>query len=77
MFYKLFTLPIKSLILLAEKVQDEVNKELYDLDTIKEKLLQLHLAYENNQLEEAEYSIKEQELLERYRIAKQKNYEED
>ena len=72
MIHKLFTLPIKSLINLAEKIEEEVTKEMYDLNNIKNELLQLHLSYESNQLEEEQYIQKEQELLERYRIAKQR-----
>ena len=76
MIHKLFTLPIKTLINLAEKIEEEVNKEMYDLDNIKSELLQLHLSYESNQLDEEQYIQKEQELLERYRIAKQRDLRE-
>ncbi|GAM14473.1 gas vesicle protein GvpG [Mesobacillus selenatarsenatis] len=75
MFHKLFTLPIRSVIKLAEKIQEEADDELYNIQHIQEKLLQLHMMFENEEIDEETYIEMEQELLTRYKIAK--NREKD
>ncbi len=57
--------PLKSLIWLGEKVNERVEKELFDEETIKEKLLELQFKYELEEMSEEDYRTKETELLER------------
>jgi competence protein ComGC len=72
MIFKLFTLPIRSLIKLGEKIQDEVDEELYDLVNIQQQLIELHMMYDMEEIDEDAYIEREQELLNRYKIAKER-----
>ncbi|MBM7652899.1 gas vesicle protein GvpG [Neobacillus cucumis] len=70
MIHKLFTLPIRSLFKLGEKIQEEVDQELYHLPYIQQQLIELHMMYELGELDDETYEEHEQELLRRYKIAK-------
>ncbi|MFY4776906.1 gas vesicle protein GvpG [Metabacillus sp. RGM 3146] len=72
MIHKLFTAPINLVIKVGEKVQEEADKELYDLETIQRKLVHLELMLEMEEITEEEYKESEEVLLERYEIAKRK-----
>jgi len=68
--------PIKTVIKIAEKVQEEADKQLYDLPTIQQKLIQLQMMFELEEIPEAVFKEKEEELLIRYEIAKRKEMEQ-
>ncbi|UTR09782.1 MULTISPECIES: gas vesicle protein GvpG [Evansella] len=72
MIFKLFTWPIDTVRFVGEKVYEEAEKELYDLEAIQRKLVNLQLQYEMNEISEEEFQAKEDELVERYEIAKQR-----
>lgn len=72
MIHKLISFPIKSLIKLGEKIQEEVDQELYDLPYIQQQLVELHMMYEMEEIDEESYIEREQELLNRYKIAKER-----
>ena len=72
----LVTGSIKTIIGIAKKVQKEVDKELYDLPTIQQKLIQLQMMYELEEIPEETYKAKETELLLRYEVAKKKEMEQ-
>lgn len=72
MIFKLFTWPIDTVRFVGEKVYEEAEKELYDLEAIQRKLVNLRLQYEMNEISEEEFQAKEDELVERYEIAKQR-----
>lgn len=72
MIFKLFSLPIRSLIKLGEKIQEEVDQELYDLTLIQQQLIELHMMYDMEEMDEEAYIEREQELLNRYKIAKER-----
>ncbi|MGP4081349.1 gas vesicle protein GvpG [Bacillus sp. Marseille-Q3570] len=76
MLHKLVTSPMNLVIKVGEKVKEEVDKELYDLPTIQQKLIQLQMMYELEEIPEDVYKEKEEELLQRYEIAKQKEMEQ-
>lgn len=76
MLHKLFTFPIRSLIKLGEKIQEEVDQELYDLPYIQQQLMDLHMMYEMGEIDEEVYDDQEQELLRRYKIAKEREKNE-
>jgi hypothetical protein len=76
MIFKLFTLPIRSIINLAKKIQDEVDQELYDLTYIQQQLIELHMMYDMEEIDEEDYQEREQELLNRYKIAKEREKNE-
>ena len=76
MIRKLFTLPIRSLIKLGEKIQEEVDQELYDIPYLQQQLVELHMMFEMGELDEDTYVEREQELLTRYKIAKEREQNE-
>lgn len=71
MLLKIFILPLKGVIKLGQKVKEEVDKELYDVDFIQRQLAQIQIAFERHEISETEFSEKEGELLERYQKAKE------
>ncbi|APC47934.1 gas vesicle protein GvpG [Virgibacillus halodenitrificans] len=76
MLHKLVTGPLNMVKKVGGKIQEEADKELYDLPTIQKKLVQLQMKYELQEMSEEEYKHKEAELLERYEIAKRKELEQ-
>jgi hypothetical protein len=71
MIHKLFTWPIQAVLSLGRKIQEEADRELYDLVTIQRELVHLELMNEIKEISDDSFTLREEELLERYRIAKQ------
>ncbi|MFI8576989.1 MULTISPECIES: gas vesicle protein GvpG [Rossellomorea] len=76
MIHKLVSAPINLVIKVGEKIKEEADKELYDLPTIQQKLIQLQMMYELGEIPEEAFQEKEDELLTRYEIAKQMEMEQ-
>lgn len=76
MLHKLVTAPLKLVKTVGEKVQEEVDKELYDLPTIQKKLAQVQMSYELGEISKETYEQQEEALLERYEAAKQEELEQ-
>jgi len=57
--------PLKGVIWLGRKLNEVVEKELSDEGLIKEKLMQLQLRFELDEISEEEYNRQEKELLAR------------
>ncbi|MCA1054998.1 gas vesicle protein GvpG [Rossellomorea aquimaris] len=76
MIHKLVSAPISMVIKVGEKIKEEADKELYDLPTIQQKLIQLQMMYELGEMPERAFQEKEEELLTRYEIAKQREMEQ-
>ncbi len=76
MIHKLFTAPFSLVIKVGQKVKEEADKELYDLSHIQQKLIQLQMMYELEEIPEEVYKKQEEELLIRYEIAKQRELEQ-
>ena len=57
--------PLKGLVWLAEKVDDMAEKELSDEGGLMDKLMELQLRFELDEISEKEYTERENELLER------------
>jgi hypothetical protein len=76
MLHKLVSAPINLVIKIGEKVKEEADKELYDLPTIQQKLIQLQMMYELGEIPEEAYKAKEEELLIRYEAAKRMEMEQ-
>jgi len=57
--------PLKGVIWVAEKVKEIAEQELYDEGRIKEKLMELQLKLELEEINEEEYKNQEKELLAR------------
>ncbi|MEH6905357.1 gas vesicle protein GvpG [Neobacillus drentensis] len=76
MIFKLFSLPIRSLLKLGEKIQEEVDQELYDIPYLQQQLIELHMMFEMEEIDEITYFEQEQELIRRYKIAKEREQNE-
>ena len=72
MIHKLFSFPIRSLIKLGGKIKEEVDQELYNIPHIQQKLMELHTLYEMGEIDDEAYTEREQDLLNRYKIAKER-----
>ena len=55
--------PLKGLIWLGEKINEIVEREVSDEENIKEKLMELQLRFELDEINEEEYNHQEKELL--------------
>ncbi|MBS2970244.1 gas vesicle protein GvpG [Metabacillus sp. KIGAM252] len=76
MIHKLFTAPMNLVVKVGEKIKEEADKELYDIPTIQQKLIQLQMMYELEEIEEQAYKEQEEQLLMRYETAKRLEMEE-
>lgn len=57
--------PVKGIIWLGKTIGDVVEKELYDEQRIKERLMELQLRLETDDISEREYEKQEADLLSR------------
>ena len=57
--------PLKGLIWLSEKINDMARQEVSDEGLIKERLMELQLRFELDEIDEETYTRREKELLER------------
>ncbi|MCA1065574.1 gas vesicle protein GvpG [Rossellomorea sp. AcN35-11] len=76
MLHKLVSAPIHLVMKVGEKIKEEADKELYDLPTIQQKLIQLQMMHELGEIPDEAFYEKEDELLTRYEIAKQMEMEQ-
>ena len=68
--------PVKLVVWMSKKIDDIVQKELSDEGLIKEKLMQIQLCFEMDEITEEEYNRQEKELLTRLEAIR-KSKEED
>ena len=68
--------PVRGTVKVAEYLAEEAERQLYDEDSIKRELLQLEIESDEGRLGEAERAAKEDELLERLAISRQRQAEE-
>lgn len=61
----LLLLPVKGLIGVFKKIHEMTEKELTDEDYIRERLMELQLKFELDEISEEEYTKQEKELMER------------
>jgi hypothetical protein len=64
--------PIKGVIWIAEKVNEQAEKELYDEDAVRGQLMELELRYDLGEISEEEYMAAEEALLERLRVIRER-----
>jgi len=57
--------PVKGIVWLGRKINEVLEKELSDEGQIKEKLMELQLKFELDEISEEEYNKKEKEILAR------------
>jgi hypothetical protein len=72
LFTGLITLPlapVRGVVWVAEQVQAEMERELFDEDSIRREMLQLELDHEDGLIEEGERQVREEALLERLAIS--------
>jgi hypothetical protein len=68
LFTGLLTLPlapVRGVAWVAEQVADELERQLYDEDSIRRELLQLELDHEDGLIGDEERRMKEEELMQR------------
>jgi hypothetical protein len=68
--------PIKGVIWIAEKVNEQVEKELFDEDAVRGQLMELELHLDLGEISEEEYLEAEETLLERLRVIREHKAEE-
>jgi len=64
--------PLKGFVWIAEKVNEQVEKELYDEDAVRGQLMELELRLDLGEINEEEYLEAEEILLERLRIIRER-----
>jgi Gas vesicle protein G len=72
LFTGLITLPlapVRGVVWVAERIAEEVDRELYDEGNIRAQLLQLELDHEDGKLSDEERSAEEEVLLQRLAIS--------
>ena len=57
--------PLKGLVWLTEKLNDMAQQEMSDEGLVKERLMELQLRFELDEIDEETYTRQEKELLER------------
>ncbi|MBV9604765.1 MAG: gas vesicle protein GvpG [Solirubrobacterales bacterium] len=71
LFTGLITLPlapVRGVVWIAEQVMEEMERELYDEDSIRREFVQLDLDFEDGLIDEEERQVREDALLERLAI---------
>ena len=64
--------PIKGVMWIAEKVVEQADKEVYDEDKLRGRLMELELRFELGEMAEQEYLAAEELLLARLKVARQR-----
>ncbi len=72
----IFLAPLKGVIWLGKKINEVIEKEISDEGRIKEKLMELQLKFELDQISEEEYNGQEKELLARLDAVRKAKEEE-
>jgi hypothetical protein len=57
--------PVRGVVWIAEQVVEEIERELYDEDSIRREMLALELEFEDGAIDEEERQVREEALLER------------
>jgi hypothetical protein len=68
--------PVRGVVWIAEQVMEEMERELYDEESIRRELVQLELDVEDGLIDEEERKVREDALLERLAIGAQEAEEE-
>ena len=80
LFTGLLTLPlapVRGVVWVAEQVMEEMERELYDEDSIRRELVQLELDFEDGLIDANERQVREDALLERLAIGAYSSEETD
>jgi hypothetical protein len=68
---------VRGVVWIAEQVMEEMERELYDEDSIRRELVQLELDFEDGLIDEGERQVREDALLERLAIGAYQQDEEE
>lgn len=68
--------PIKGVMWVARQVAEQVERELYDEDTVRGQIQELELRYDLEEISEEEYLAAEERLLARLRALRERRAEE-
>lgn len=68
--------PVRGTAWVAEQIAEEADRQLYDEDNIKRELVQLEIDAEDGEVSPREREAREDELLERLAVARQRQLEE-
>ncbi|MGN6662956.1 MAG: gas vesicle protein GvpG [Solirubrobacterales bacterium] len=68
--------PVRGTAWVAEQIAEEADRQLYDEDNVKRELIQLEIDAEEGRLGPKERAAKEEELLDRLAVARQRQAEE-
>jgi Gas vesicle protein G len=68
--------PVRGTAWVAEQIAEEADRQLYDEDNIKRELVQLEIDAEDGRVGPKEREAREDELLERLAVARQRQVEE-
>jgi hypothetical protein len=68
--------PVRGTAWVAEQLAEEADRQLYDEDNIKRELVQLEIDAEEGRVGRKERGAREDELLERLAVARQRRLEE-
>jgi hypothetical protein len=68
--------PVRGTAWVAEQIAEEADRQLYDEDNIKRELVQLEIDSEEGRVGSKERAAKEDELLERLAVSRQRQLEE-
>lgn len=69
--------PVKGVVWLGRKINEIVEKEISDEGRVKEKLMELQLKFELDEINEEEYKKQEKELLNRLETIRKAKEEEE
>ena len=69
--------PVRGVVWIAEQVMEEMERELYDEDSIRRDLVQLELDFEDGLIDEGERQVREDALLERLAVGAYQQQEEE
>ncbi len=64
--------PIKGVLWIGEKVAEQAEREMYNPEKIRGKLMELELRYDLGEISEEEYLAAEDELLERLNMIRER-----
>jgi hypothetical protein len=68
--------PVRGTVWVTEQITEEAERRLYEEDSIKREMLQLEIESDEGRLGEKERAAKEDELLDRLAISRQRQTEE-
>lgn len=68
--------PVRGTVWVTEQIAEEADRQLYDENNIKREMVQLEIDSEDGRISEEERTAKEDELLERLAVARQRMAEE-